>query len=524
MNDAALPATTVEERTLSSGDWIGFAAMVLGIFIAILDIQIVSSSLQQIQAGLSASRDEITWVTTSYLIAEVVIIPLTGWLARAFSTRYLVAIAAGGFTLTSALCAFAWDLPSMIAFRTLQGLCGGVMIPTVFAVIYTLFPPRLQTPMTVVAGLVVTIAPTAGPVLGGYLTEHYSWHALFLINLVPGALITLCVLVFVHVDKPDWALLRRIDFVGALCVVVFLGSLQFVLEEGVREQWFESHEIIFFTVLAALGGVGLVVRELSITEPIVELRAFRDFNFAVGSLYSFIMGVGIYTVLYLLPVHLASVKGLNSLQIGEYLVVTGGFQFLSAFCAGAAARWMDSRLMLALGLAIYGAGCWANGYMNADWGYAEMFLPQALRGISMMFIFLPINALALGTLPANEVQNASGLFNLMRNLGGAIGLAVGNTLIVQWRTEYYAHLRYFVTAGDTQTMLLKQQLHAAAQQHGSPDATRAALDMMSSMAWRQADVMTANQTFQLLGGIFFAALLLMPLVSKVDMAKSGGGH
>ena len=524
MSDTPLPATAVEERSLSSGDWIGFAAMVLGIFIAILDIQIVSSSLQQIQAGLSASRDEITWVTTSYLIAEVVIIPLTGWLARAFSTRFLVAIAAGGFTITSALCAFAWDLPSMIAFRTLQGLCGGVMIPTVFAVIYTLFPPRLQTPMTVVAGLVVTIAPTAGPVLGGYLTESYSWHALFLINLLPGALITLCVLSFVNVDKPDWSLLRRIDFIGALCVVVFLGSLQFVLEEGVRQQWFESREIMFFSMLALLGAVSLVIRELSTIEPIVELRAFRDFNFAVGSLYSFIMGVGIYTVLYLLPVHLATIKGLNSLQIGQYLIVTGGFQFLSAFCAGAAARWMDSRLMLALGLAIYGAGCWLNGHMDAEWGYAEMFLPQALRGISMMFIFLPINALALGTLPAHEVQNASGLFNLMRNLGGAIGLAVANTLIVQWRKEHYAHLRTFMTPGDSQVQILSQQLRTAAAQHGSPDAARAALDMLTNMAWREADVITANQMFQLLGAIFFAALLLMPLVRKVDMAKGGAGH
>jgi DHA2 family multidrug resistance protein len=524
MNEIASPANGVEERLLGVGDWIGFAAMVLGIFIAILDIQIVSSSLQQIQAGLSATRDEITWVTTSYLVAEVIIIPLTGWLARAFSTRLLVAIAAGGFTLTSALCAFAWNLPSMVAFRTLQGICGGVMIPTVFAVIYRLFPPRLQTPMTVVAGLVVTIAPTAGPVLGGYLTESYSWHALFLVNLLPGAIITLCVLVFVDVDKPDWSLLRRIDFLGALCVVVFLGSLQFVLEEGVREQWFESREILFFTALATLGGLGMLVRELSIEEPIVELRAFRDFNFAIGSIYSFIMGVGIYTVLFLMPVHLATVKGLNSLQIGQYLMVTGGFQFLSAFLAGTAARWMDSRLMLAVGLAIYGTGCWMNGFMNADWGYAEMFMPQALRGISMMFIFLPINALALGTLPSDEVQNASGLFNLTRNLGGAIGLAVANTLMVGWRKEYYAHLRGFLSADEPRAYALWQQLSGAALQHGSPDAPRAGLELMARMAWREAEVMTTNQMFQLLGAMFFAALLLMPLVRKVDMAQGGAGH
>lgn len=512
------------EKTLSVGDWVGFIAMVLGIFIAILDIQIVSSSLQQIQAGLSATRDEITWVTTSYLVAEVVIIPLTGWLARAMSTRWLVSVAAAGFTLTSALCAFAWNLPSMIAFRAVQGLCGGVMIPTVFSVIYTLFPPRLQTPMTVLAGLVVTIAPTAGPVLGGYLTETYSWHALFLINLVPGAVITLCVLVFVNVDRPDWSLFRRIDFLGALGVVVFLGSLQYVLEEGVREQWFESHEIVFFTALAVLAGLGMVARELSCQAPIVELRAFRDFNFTVGSLYSFIMGVGIYTVLFVMPVHLAAVKGLNSLQIGEYLMVTGGFQFLSAFLAGGAARWMDSRLMLGLGLAIYGTGCWLNGQMNADWGYAEMFVPQMLRGISMMFIFLPINALALGTLPADEVQNASGLFNLMRNLGGAIGLAVANTLMVHWRKDNYAQLRGFVTPDNVGANAMLENLAATAAARGSPDPERSALELFSQYTWREAEVLTTNQTFQLLGLMFFGALVLLPLVRKVDMANGGGGH
>jgi DHA2 family multidrug resistance protein len=165
-----------------------------------------------------------------------------------------------------------------------------------------------------------------------------------------------------------------------------------------------------------------------------------------------------------------------------------------------------------------------NGYMNAEWGYAEMFLPQALRGISMMFIFLPINALALGTLPADEVQNASGLFNLTRNLGGAIGLAVANTLMVGWRKEYYAHLRGFVSADDPHAAALWQQLSAAAQQHGSPDASRAGLEMLSRIAWREAEVMTTNQMFQLLGAIFFAALLLMPLVRKVDMAQSGASH
>ncbi|MGD9601697.1 MAG: DHA2 family efflux MFS transporter permease subunit [Gammaproteobacteria bacterium] len=520
----AVALEEVPAESLSLGDWIGFAAMAVGIFIAILDIQIVASSLTQIQAGLSATRDEITWVTTSYLIAEVVVIPLSGWLTRAFSTRYLFALAAAGFTGMSGLCALAWNLESMIVFRALQGLFGGVMIPTVFAVIYTMFPPRLQTPITVLVGLIVTIAPTAGPVLGGYLTETMSWHALFLVNLVPGALITLGTLVFVHVDRPDWSLLRQIDFPGALLVVLFLGSLQYVLEEGVREQWFESHEIVLLTAVAVVSGLLMVWRELTIDEPIVDLRAFRDRNFTVGCIYSFVLGIGIYTVLYVLPVYLAGVKGLNSLQIGQYLAVTGAFQFASAFCAGLAARRMDSRVMLALGLAVYGFGAWLNGGMDHTWGFRELFLPQALRGFSMMFIFLPINALALGTLPPEEVKNASGLYNLMRNLGGAIGLAVTNTFIVHWQKAHYASLREAVTAADPGVLQHWAQSAAGALSHQNPDPGLAAWAQLSRVLWREADVMTFNQVFQGMGLLFCASLLLMPLVRKVDMSSGGAGH
>ena len=511
-----------DELTLT--DWVGFTAMVVGIFMAILDIQIVSSSLQQIQAGLSATQDEIAWVSSSYLIAEVVVIPLSGWLGQALSTRYLFSAAAIGFTVTSALCAFSWNLQSMIVFRCFQGLFGGVMIPTVFSVIYTLFPPRLQPAMTVVTGLVVTIAPTAGPVLGGYLTETFSWQALFLINLVPGLVVGLCTFLFVHVDRPDWLLLRKIDFLGALFVVLFLGSLQYVLEEGVREQWFESPEIVIFSVVACVAFVAMVVRELRIAEPIVDLRAFRDLNFALGCLFSFVLGVGLYTVMYLLPVYLAGIKGLNSLQIGMYLTVTGVAQFLSAALAGGLAKAMDARLMLALGICLYVTGAWMNGQMTAEWGFAEFFWPQALRGISMMFIFLPVNTLALGTLPAEEVKNASGLYNLMRNLGGAIGLAVANTLTLQWQKMHYAHVRESLTAGSTQVMQTWQKMSALGSAHQLPQPTTGALAQLHALVWREASVMTTNQLFQLMAMLFLASLFLMPLVKKFDMGQAPGGH
>ncbi len=523
---ALLDSPRAPEPLLTPQQWIGFFGMVFGIFMAILDIQIVASSMQQIQDGLAATRDEIAWVQTAYLIAEVVIIPLSGWLSRALSTRYLFVLSCGGFTLMSLMVALAWNLPSMVVFRTFQGLFGGAMIPTVFSVIYTLFPKRLQPTMLIVVGLVVTVAPTAGPVLGGYLTEALSWKALFLINLIPGFLVCIGTWLFVRVDEPDWQLLEKIDFLGIVYIIIFLGSMQFVLEEGVRKEWFDSYEIVFFSVVASLSGVAMFYRELTIEHPIVDLWAFRNSNFAVGCLFSFILGIGLYTTIYLMPVYLASVKGLNSLQIGQYVMVTGLFQLLSAFVAGPLAKVLDSRLMLALGLSLYGLGAWMNGNLTHDAGYWEFFWPQAIRGFALMFAFLPINSLALGTLPAEDVKNASGLYNLMRNLGGAIGLAISNTLMIQLNKEHYAVLRESVTPDSPQAQALLAGLQETLAQASVPNAELAGLKQLYGLVMREAEVITLNTLFHTLSLSFFLALLLMPLVKKVSAPgdEAGGGH
>ena len=524
--NSAKPVDAHEAFSVSTGEWIGFFAMVFGIFMAVLDIQIVASSLEQIQAGLSATADEITWVQTAYLVAEVVVIPLSGWLARAFSTRYLFVLSCGGFTLMSLCCVLAWNLQAMVVFRAFQGVFGGAMIPTVFAVVYTLFPRRLQPSMIIVVGIVAMIAPTAGPVLGGYLTEALSWKSLFLVNLLPGVLVCWATWRFVRVDEPDWGLLDKIDFLGIVYIVIFLGSLQFVLEEGVREQWFESREIVFFSVLAALAGAALFHRELTIEHPIVDLWAFRNSNFAVGCAFSFVLGTGLFTLMFLMPVYLASVKGLNSLQIGQYIMVTGLFQLLSAFVAGPLAKILDSRLMLALGLIGFAIGCWMNANLTHDAGYWEFFWPQAIRGFSLMFCFIPVNTLALGTLPPEEVKNASGLYNLMRNLGGAIGLAVANTLMIHLNKLHYAVMREHVTAGSPQARALLSGLKQRLSAPGVADADAAALKNLYGLLMREAEVLTLNTLFNALALIFLLALLLMPWVSKVsvDSAEAAGGH
>lgn len=508
------------ERVLTTGEWIGFFSMAIGVFMAVLDIQIVASSLQEIQAGLSATQAEIAWVQTSYLIAEVIIIPLSGWLGRVFSTRYLFVLSVGGFTLASLACAFAWNLPSMIVFRCIQGFLGGAMIPMTFTVIFILFPPRLQTSMTIVLGLIVTMAPTIGPVLGGYLTDSYGWQLLFLINVIPGFLVCFLVWRFLDIDKPDWALLQKIDFIGIGLIAIFLGCMQFVLEEGAHDQWFEDNTILALTVVATISGGAMFWWELKIPHPIIDLYAFKNRNFAVGCGYSFVLGVGLYTIIYLTPIYLASVKGLNSLQIGYYLMVVGLFQLLSAFIAGPLEKKIDLRLMLGLGFGLFALGTWLNGQLTAESGYWEFFVPQAIRGSALMLCFLPINTLALGLLPIEEVKNASGLYNLMRNLGGAIGLAVANTLMQYLTKLHYAALRESVSATDTPVQELLFGLEQTMQNALVAEPKTAALAQLTGLAWREAEVMTFNNLFQIITFIFLASLCVAPFLQKVDAEKA----
>lgn len=487
------------ERILTTGEWIGFFSMAIGVFMAVLDIQIVASSLQEIQAGLSATQDEIAWVQTSYLIAEVMIIPLSGWLGRVLSTRYLFVLSAGGFTLSSLACAFAWNLPSMILFRCIQGFFGGAMIPMTFTIIFILFPPRLQPPMSIVLGLIVTMAPTIGPVLGGYLTDAFSWQLLFLINVLPGFIVCFLVFTFLDIDKPEWGLLKKIDFLGIFLIAIFLGCLQYVLEEGAKDQWFEDNLILSLSIVAAISGTLMFWWELTNPHAIIDLYAFKNRNFAIGCAFSFILGIGLYTIIYLTPIYLGSVKGLNSLQIGYYLMVVGLFQLLSAFIAGPLEKKLDLRLMLCLGMGLFGLGSWLNGELTAESGYWEFFIPQAIRGSALMLCFLPINTLALGLLPMDEVKNASGLYNLMRNLGGALGLAVANTLMLTLNKTHYGALRESISATDE------------IGQH----ATQIDILRLTALAWREAEVMTFNNLFQIISFIFLSAILLAPFLKKV---------
>jgi MFS transporter, DHA2 family, multidrug resistance protein len=498
-----------------------FVFMVFGMFMAILDIQIVSASLSEIQAGLSASADEISWVQTSYLIAEVIMIPLSGMLSRVLSTRWMFTISAGGFTAMSLLCATATSMDQMIVYRTLQGFIGGGMIPTVFASAYTIFRGR-QSLISPVIGLVATLAPTIGPTIGGYLTDLFSWHWLFLVNVGPGIAVTTAAFLLIDFDEPDLGLLRGFDWAGLGLMAAMLGSLEYVLEEGPGDDWFADDLILSLTLIAGAAGIAFFWRVLSTKQPIVDLRAFSDRNFAAGCGFSLIMGVGLYGLTYLYPVYLARVRGYSALMIGETMFVTGLAMFIMAPIAGRLMRFLDPRVMLAMGFGGFAAGTWIVTGLTKDWDFGELLWPQILRGVSLMLCMVTVNNIALGTLTPDRLKNASGLFNLTRNLGGAVGLALINTVLNGRMDLHLQRLHDSVTWGSAVALERIDDLEHSLERMGS-DAGDAALKALSATVRTQALVMSFADVFLILTAMFLAMACATVLIKRPQMA-GGAGH
>src|SRR5262245_47608589 len=516
---ASLADDRIDPRRL-----VAFLAMVFGMFMAILDIQIVSASLTEIQAGLAASSDEISWVQTAYLTAEVVAIPLSGFLSRALGTRALFALSAAGFTAASFMCGLSGSINEMIVWRAIQGFIGGGMIPTVFATAYIIFPSSRQPVITPLIGLVATLAPTIGPTVGGYLTDALSWHWLFFINVVPGIAVTIATLVLVDFDRPNLKLLEHFDWWGLLSMAGFLGALEYVLEEGPRNDWLQDNTIALFAAISAVSAVAFFARVLTAREPIVDLSAFSNRNFALGSLFSFVLGIGLYGLTYLYPVYLGQIRGYDALMIGETMFVSGLAMFLTAPIAGRLAAKIDPRFLLVAGFLFFALGTWWMTWLTKDWDFWELFWPQIFRGVGLMIAFIPINNISLGTLPPERVKNASGLYNLTRNLGGAVGLA-GLTTILNDRTDLHlARLHEAITWSRPGVLETLDALTTRFQSYGS-DAKAMALKQLSLLAHRQGVVMAFADVFFLLTLLFVGLAALAIIMKKpVQAAAGGGGH
>ncbi len=497
-----------------------FALMCIGFFMATLDIQIVASSLRDIGGGLSASQDELSWVQTAYLIAEIMVIPMSGWLSKVFSTRWLFVGSAVGFTITSMLCGLAWDINSMIIFRALQGALGAAMIPTVFTTAFVLFPGKQRIVASTTIGALASLAPTLGPVIGGWITDQWSWHWLFYLNLVPGIAVAALVPKYVHIDEPDLSLIKRGDYLGIVLMSAFLGCLEYVLEEGPRKNWFGDDAIVFCAWIAAIGGFLFIVHALTAKEPIVDLRALSVRNFGIGSVLSFVTGIGIFVAVFLTPLFLAEVRGFSSLQIGLSLLSVGAFQLIALGFYAFATRYFSMRALLLFGLVCFGLGCYLYVPLTHDWGWQQFLLPQALRGIGQQFAVPPIVTMSLGSLPPSRLKSASGLFNLMRNLGGAIGIAVSATMLNDRLNFHYLRLNESVTHGVPQVELLLagRTAYWSTMAGNTLDAAQTGLAQLHAMVLREALVMTFSDTFFVLSLCFVVAIACVAFSRPITTA------
>jgi len=497
---------------------IGFVAALLGLFMALLDIQIVASSLNEIQAGVAATPDEVSWIQSAYLIAEVIMIPLSGVLTRMLSTRGTFVLSCLGFTLASLGCALAQTLPQLVAMRAIQGFIGGAMIPVAYAISFGIFPKRVMGTVQAVMGLIATLAPSIGPTLGGFITEHSNWHWLFFVNIVPGLIAAAGVWLCMDIDRADLRLFKRIDFAGLVLLAVFVGALEYVLEQGPRDDWFDSRLIGGLTVTSAVAALAFFARTLRAENPIVDLRAFRNRNFAIGAALGFLVGIALYGLVYLMPLYFGSVRHFNSLQIGEVMFVTGAAMFCTAPIAGRASDKVDPRILLAIGLSFVGIGSIMNSRLTSISGFDEFFWPQIARGAGLVLCILPITRLALGTLPAEELGNASGLFNVLRNLGGAFGLATIDTALDS-RFDY--HWTQIIPSLDGARTVVSTQLEQmqALLAGTSADPAAAAIKLLGMRVAGEAQTLAFNDVFLWLGVAYLAGVPLLLLMRKPAGAR-----
>lgn len=501
---------------------LAFATMCVGMFIALLDIQIVSASLRDIGGGLSAGTDETVWVQTAYLIAEIIVIPLSGWLSRVMSTRWLFAASAAGFTVTSLLCGIAWNIQSMIAFRAAQGFLGGSMIPMVFTTAFAFFQGRQRVAAAAIIGGLASLAPTLGPTVGGWITDNYSWHWLFFINLVPGIFVTVVVPILVKVDQPDWSLLKGADYPGIVMLALFLGCLEYTLEEGPRWDWFGDQTILATAWISGIAGIGFLWRSLTFANPVVDLRALKDRNFALGCFFSFVTGIGIFATIYLTPLFLGQVRGYSALQTGLAIFSTGVFQVMSIPLYAFLANRVDLRWLLMFGLALFALSMWSFAPITHDWGSAELMLPQAMRGMGQQFAVAPTVTLTLGALPPARLKLASGLFNLMRNLGGAIGIAACATILNDRTNLHFLRLAEHLNIRNEAMAEFVNQSTArlATLSNEVTDGNAAAIRQLWALTMREAHTLTYSDAFMVILVCFVVAIPLVPLMRKVMPPKA----
>jgi DHA2 family multidrug resistance protein len=497
-------------------DWIAVMSAMLGAFMAVLDIQITNSSLKDIQGALSATLEEGSWISTSYLVAEIIMIPLTAWLVQLLSARRLAVWVSLGFLASSLLCSFAWSLESMIVFRALQGFTGGALIPLAFTLTLIKLPEHHRAKGMALFAITATFAPSIGPTLGGWLTENWGWEYIFYINVPPGLLMIAGLMYGLEKKAPHWELLKSTDYAGIVTLGLGLGCLQVFLEEGHRKDWLESQLIVGLGSVAVVSLILFVILQLSKPNPLINLRILRERNFGLTSIASLGMGLGLYGSIYLLPLYLAQIQGYNALQIGEVIMWMGLPQLFIIPLVPKLMKVISPKWLCAGGFALFGISSFFSGVLNPDFAGEQFNHIQIIRALGQPMIMVTISLIATAYIQPQDAGSASSLFNILRNLGGAIGIALLATLLDSRAKTYFDYLREAVVPGNPQ---VDERLALFAEQLGSQQA---ALGKLSEITHQQAIIMAYNDAFHFVGLALAISMLAVLLTRALPAGATGG--
>ncbi|OEZ58495.1 DHA2 family efflux MFS transporter permease subunit [Duganella sp. HH105] len=515
-----MPSEKVSGRT-----WMAVAAGMLGAFMAVLDIQITNSSLKDILGTLSATQEEGSWIATAYLVAEIIVIPMTGLLTRVFGMRAYMMGTTALFLCFSTLCGFAWNLPSMIVFRMLQGFTGGALIPMAMTLVMAKLPPSKRATGMAIFGLTATLAPSMGPTFGGYLSELYGWPSIFYINWVPGLLLIGGIALGLDKEKAQPSLLLNADWLGIGLMAMGLGSLTIFLEEGNSKDWFDSSFIITFAAMAIVGLLGWAVTGAMRKQPFVNLALYGQRNFFAATALSMAMGMGLYGSSFLLPLYLGQIAGYSPMQIGEVIMWAGLPQlFIMPFVAKLSSK-VDNRILCSFGLLLFGGSCLMNAYMDATTGYDQLLLSQVVRALGQPFVMLTLSNFAMNGISPKDMPSASSLINMTRNLGGSIGIALLATALTSREHFHSQRIGESVTgfAAATQERLAALTQSFMSKGFDATSASDMALKAVDGIVRREAYVMAYNDGFFLVAAVLFGCIGVLWFSDKVKAPSAGGG-
>jgi DHA2 family multidrug resistance protein len=505
-----------DEQMSDARRWAITVSVMLVSILQILDTSVTNVALPHIQGALSAGVEEVSWVITSYLAANAIVLPATGWLTARLGRRRFFLLCTVVFIASSFLSAVAPSVEFLIAMRILQGLGGGPVIPIAQAVLWEIFPPRQRGMAMAVWGLGIVLAPTFGPTLGGWVTDNWSWRWIFYINLPIGAVGFIAASMFLF-DSPHARKAGRIDLPGLILMVVGFGALQLVLDRGEREDWFDSGFIAALAVSAALALVAFVIRELVAREPLLDLAVFTDRNFTLGSIVMSLAGFGFYASMLLLALYTQKLMSYDAWTSGLVLAPSGIGQALMLLLVGRLVTRVDQRLLLGFGVLMNGLATYLMSYVTLSTDFWSLAWPRLIQGIGMGCIFVPLQTLALATISVAQLPNATAAFSVVRNVGGSMGVAVATTLLTRRAQVHQNTLVAHVDVWDpeTATRLGNWTQHFWRQGADTFTAGRQALSMLYRDAIGQAQVMAFIDDFRLLAVLYASLIVLIPFMQAI---------